>query len=149
MAKLRSELGRQEAGQSKALAGCWYRPGTWEAEAGGSLDSKPAWSTEQVPAGATQRNPMSNLLPRIGLAVSLCRVEPANGRKPDPQLASCFPQPKSRSVVYAQGDHVQGILLCLAGGRAKCSPGYILVYTGGAGHGRVNQQLVEDISLGR
>jgi hypothetical protein len=39
-----------------------FNPSTWEAEAGGFLSSRPAWSTEWVPgqpARATQRNPVS------------------------------------------------------------------------------------------
>lgn len=47
----------------------------------------------------------------------------------------------------AQGDHVQGTLPRLAVGRTKCSPGHILMGTGGAVDGRMNQQLVEDVSL--
>jgi hypothetical protein len=38
-----------------------FNPSTWEAEAGGFLSSRPAWSTEGVSswtAKATQRNPV-------------------------------------------------------------------------------------------
>jgi hypothetical protein len=39
-----------------------FNPSTWEAEAGGFLSSRTAWSREWVPsrtAGATQRNSVS------------------------------------------------------------------------------------------
>jgi hypothetical protein len=37
-----------------------FNPSTWEAEAGGFLSSRPAWSTEcSRTARATQRNPVS------------------------------------------------------------------------------------------
>jgi hypothetical protein len=39
-----------------------FNPSTWEAEAGGFLSSRPAWSTRvsSRTARATQRNPVSN-----------------------------------------------------------------------------------------
>ena len=37
-----------------------FNPSTWEAEAGGFLSSRPAWSTEWVPGQpGLQRNPVS------------------------------------------------------------------------------------------
>lgn len=70
--------------------------------------------------------------------------------KPQVCLLLSEPQKKKHGMpgqVRTRGDHVQGTLPCLAAGRAVCSPGHILMDAGGAGEGRVNQQLVEDISL--
>jgi hypothetical protein len=53
--------------QSRAVVAHAFNPSTREAEAGGSLSSRPAWSTEWVPGqpgthrGTTQRNPVSKI----------------------------------------------------------------------------------------
>jgi hypothetical protein len=45
---------------SQAVVAHAFNPSTWEAEAGGFLSSRPAWSIEWVPEPrATQRNPVS------------------------------------------------------------------------------------------
>jgi hypothetical protein len=47
--------------KSQAVVAHAFNPSTWEAEPGGFLSSRPAWSTEWVPRKArdTQRNPVS------------------------------------------------------------------------------------------
>jgi hypothetical protein len=39
----------QEKRQSRVVVAHTFNPSTWEAETGGFLSSRPAWSTERVP----------------------------------------------------------------------------------------------------
>jgi hypothetical protein len=44
--KREREKGRKEASKQAKQASHTFNPSTWEAEAGGFLSSRPAWSTE-------------------------------------------------------------------------------------------------------
>jgi hypothetical protein len=43
------DKGKRKRHKSQAVVAHAFNPSTWEAEAGGFLSSRPAWSTERVP----------------------------------------------------------------------------------------------------
>jgi hypothetical protein len=51
---------------SRSVVAHTFNPSTWEAEVGGSLSSRPAWSTKWIPGqpGLHRRNPVSEKKPK-------------------------------------------------------------------------------------